>query len=397
MGASRILHIITNLTQQKWRTAFDAISTLPEPMHPSYHPAKTGGTPLALQDDLHHVNQLFEAIMQHHAYGIDASADHSLNKLLLAALQTCEELQTSSPSSPASSLQYWHHHHADGSWAAETVHWLSPSAIAIQDHLEFYRAVLHYFTAFSAQRCEILNGTARQILHRLSPRINNLSTWSMAATRTPQSQASRQAIVQALSDASCADAARRDEWSSRLRTRVGRENSFGSLGRKHYLTPESSDSISPSEDRKKRLRPRPRRQTSAKETSVCLNTGVLPTPLSQSGDLSSSRSRGSSSSAGSISSSPSDNSGEYLPSCETPDLTFVSYSCMMEQKEERGEEKSGIGIGSGGVDGEDGWMEQPTLLVGSERMREYLMGFEDRRWENQKAERRMGDTNTYCW
>ena len=70
---------------------------------------------------------------------------------------------------------------------------------------------------------------------------------------------------------------------------------------------------------------------------------------------------------------------------------------MMEQKEERGEEKSGIGIGSGGVDGEDGWMEQPTLLVGSERMREYLMGFEDRRWENQKAERRMGDTNTYCW
>ncbi|KAK3989432.1 hypothetical protein QBC44DRAFT_241545 [Cladorrhinum sp. PSN332] len=312
--ACLIPRIITDLTQQKWTTAFEAISNLPHTMH--LHPAK-----IATFDDLHHINTLFEAIMHHHTYGIDASTDQALNQLLLIGLSTCQALR----SPPLSSLP--------DAWT-QTISWSPPSDISIQEHLEFYRAVLHYFLTFTTAPCDSLIA-AKRLLHHLSPRINNLSTWNPKTTQTASSQQKRQAMVYVVHSARATKEAtqRKKEWSSRLRSR----QSGGGVS-KAYVTPSPTCS-SPSSGQRRKLRPR----TQPKKTTV-----MMSTPPTQSGDAC----------------TPSYKStGEYLP---TQGASTAASSCVQV-------DDKCIQVGTP----DDGWEEQPTLLLGSERRREYFLGLMD--------------------
>ncbi|KAK4224054.1 hypothetical protein QBC38DRAFT_515714, partial [Podospora fimiseda] len=252
MDTCLIPKIITFMAQQKWSTAFEAISTLPNPVHP--HSAKT-----ATFDDLHHINSLFEAIMHHHAYGIDANTDQTLNQLLLTALQICQTLKSSSlPSSPDYDTEY--------------ISWSPPSHISIQDHLDFYRTVIHYFNAFTTTNSsESLLIDANRILHQLSPRINNLSTWNPKTTQTASSQQKRRQIVYAVHSAQAIkkSAETKKQWSLRLRSRPPAAQS-GVNRKGWYPTPSPTP---------RKLRPR----TQKPKKPVVV---VLPlTPLTQSGDV----------------------------------------------------------------------------------------------------------------
>ncbi|KAK4169812.1 hypothetical protein QBC43DRAFT_283376 [Cladorrhinum sp. PSN259] len=345
MDTSPIPHIITSLTQQKWVIAFEAIPTLPNSMHP--HHAKT-----CTFDDLHHINTLFDAIMHHHAYGIDEQADNALNQLLLRALQTCQALKASSTPSSQDDC-------------SEAIYWSTPPDILLQEHLEFYRAVLHYFFTFSSDPSgSLVLLAAKRMLQQLSPRINNLSTWNPKTTQTPSSQQKRREMIFAVHSARATTKQTsiqnaKKEWSSRLRSR----QSGGGVKKTPYLTPSPSPSSSGSPAQRRKLRPRRTQQA-----SIITPQGPNASPLTQSGDRMSTA----------PSPSPSyESTGEYVPTAtftQTASSTAASSVVLMESQQAK--EKC-IEVGGSVEDKEQpDWVEEPTLLLGSERRRDYFLGLE---------------------
>lgn len=118
---------------------------------------------LAVVEDLHQVDRLFTAIIHHSAYGMYAHADQVIGKLLLLAVQQCDDLRHAQP------------HPSQG-----RVGWQSPTQGAVAQHLEVYRGVVNHITShpvFSLVGDESVEA-ARAVLQRLCPRINGLARWT---------------------------------------------------------------------------------------------------------------------------------------------------------------------------------------------------------------------------
>ncbi|KAK4183437.1 hypothetical protein QBC35DRAFT_393864 [Podospora australis] len=155
MNAHHISDIIIDLTQNRWEDAFDTIVRLGTKMHLT-------GAKLFPLPQLRDINRLFEAILQHHAYGLDEEVDAIINRLFLRALHTCQHL--TSQKSPDSD------HHV--------MRWMSPAEIEMQEHLDFYRGFSQFLLYSSAPENEDSEEVQVMLQNLCKPTINNLTTWS---------------------------------------------------------------------------------------------------------------------------------------------------------------------------------------------------------------------------
>ena len=127
--------------------------------------------------------QLFGCLMEaSYARGFSRPVDRAVNKLLLHAIMGCERT--------LSRLR------SRGSGGG--LHWLLPSEMEIKELLEECRSFLGYITSqggdsdCTARRPDPSLVEARRRLHRLCPRINNLSIWSVPPARVVATRSSRQ-------------------------------------------------------------------------------------------------------------------------------------------------------------------------------------------------------------
>ena len=127
--------------------------------------------------DLPQVNQLFSAIIRHSAYGVYQCVDLVTNRLLLLAIERCEETREAQ---------------LHPAWGR--VGWQSCRHSEINEYLEFYRNFLSFITGHPAS-CSPRDHTlelAQQSLQRLCPRINGLSRWAYKEVSTVPSSSTAQ-------------------------------------------------------------------------------------------------------------------------------------------------------------------------------------------------------------
>ncbi|KAK0662966.1 hypothetical protein QBC41DRAFT_368187 [Cercophora samala] len=226
----QFISAIQCLHQYRWHDAFEAICIVGHMMHnaPAKHPR------LHL---LPHINQLFEAIMHHHAYGVDHQVDHAINNLLHLAVRTCQEAKE----------DYCR------IYSDECIRWMTPVEIETRQHLQFYRTFSRYLENYSMSlESDRILYDIRSLLQKLSPTINNLSGWVPV---TPPRDI-RQDMQGAAAN------------SNTLRRRSQRLRS-------HHSTPEQPAA---SNSRQQRRPQRPRRVRVSPPPQ-------LPTPPTQTGDM----------------------------------------------------------------------------------------------------------------
>ncbi|KAK4170728.1 hypothetical protein QBC36DRAFT_370729 [Triangularia setosa] len=230
----RFISAVQYLNAYCWHDAFEAICTTWNAMHAA--PAKHPGLHL-----LPDINELFKAIMHHHAYGVDHQVDRAINHLLHLAVRTCQE----------SRINQCRTHYDEG------IRWMSPSEVEMGQHLQFYRTFCRYLENYSmCVKSDHILDDIRNLLQKLYPTVNNLSGW---VSLTPPRDIRQDMQGAAANNMLTKLPSRR---SQRLRS--------------HHSTPEPASFNS----RWQRRASRPRR---AKVTP--LGPRQLPTPLTQTGDL----------------------------------------------------------------------------------------------------------------
>ncbi|KAK4641214.1 hypothetical protein QC761_610410 [Podospora bellae-mahoneyi] len=219
---------IQYLDEDRWKDAFKTICVAGHAMHSP--PAKLHNLHL-----LPHINQLFEAIMLHHAYGVDHHVDHTINHILHLAVRTCQDAREDQ-----------HDTYSD-----ECIRWMTPIEVEIRQYLQFYRMFCRYLEnhSMSIESDRILDDV-RNLIQKMCPTVNNLCGW---VPRTPPRD-----IRQDMQGAAADNTPRRR--SQRLRS--------------HHSTPEPAAS----NPRQQRRSQRPRRRRVSPPPQ-------LPTPPTQSGDL----------------------------------------------------------------------------------------------------------------
>ncbi|KAK4663666.1 hypothetical protein QC763_610410 [Podospora pseudopauciseta] len=117
---------IQYLDEYRWKDAFKTICAAGHAMHSP--PAKLHNLHL-----LPHINQLFEAIMLHHAYGVDHHVDRTINHILHLAVRTCQDAREDQ-----------HDTYSD-----ECIRWMTPIEVEIGQYLQFYRMFCRYLENYS--------------------------------------------------------------------------------------------------------------------------------------------------------------------------------------------------------------------------------------------------------
>ena len=172
MFAGHIQNTLHHFRCNRLHGALEGLLSLGDAMH------GTGDDFGALEAwDLPQVNRLFSAIIHHSAYGVYQCADLVINRILVMAIERCEETREVQlhPARGRVGWQSWHHSE-------------------INEYLEFYRNFLSFITghpASSLSRDHNLD-SAQLSLQRLCPRINGLSRWAYREVRTARSGSTAQ-------------------------------------------------------------------------------------------------------------------------------------------------------------------------------------------------------------
>ncbi|KAK0726262.1 hypothetical protein B0T21DRAFT_394799 [Apiosordaria backusii] len=155
LGTNHIISTVQYLNDYRWHDAFGMICAIGDVMHitSAKHPS------LHLLPD---INQLFTAIMHHHAYGVDHQVDHAINRLLHLTVQTCQDARETQPRmNPHGGIR-----------------WMTPAEIELRKQIQFYRTFCRYLENYSMSlKSDRSLETIRNILQKLSPTVNNLTGW----------------------------------------------------------------------------------------------------------------------------------------------------------------------------------------------------------------------------
>lgn len=158
---SQLQHIINNLEHQRTRVASLGLLRLGD----DFFGDLAGAKDLAL---LRQVNTLFDCLMGlPYLPGFSKPVDRAVNKLLLHSVLGCDQARL--------------HAQAQAYRPGDSVRWLGPREVEIQELLESYRGFFNYIT-FRESYIHLFRdpclAEARLKLQKLRPRISTLSPWA---------------------------------------------------------------------------------------------------------------------------------------------------------------------------------------------------------------------------